>query len=158
MDTACQNYLNRYLHTLPRDVAVNYQSYSADYFCADEVNANLCADLILRGEKTATCSLEYWYSQKGEIMPKVGHLQVVTNWQGDPVCIIEITSVSQCQYNEITAEFASAEGEGDKSLEWWKDAHWRFFSLECEELDIEVKHDMLLVLERFKVVYPQIEN
>ena len=45
-----------------------------------------------------------------------GHLQVVTNWSGEPVCIIEITSVSKCKYNEITAEFAALEGEGDKTL------------------------------------------
>ena len=86
-------------------------------------------------------------------MPTVGHLQVVTNWQGDPVCIIEITSVSKRPYNQIDEEFAAAEGEGDKSLAWWRDAHWTFFSLECEELGIEPKDDMLLILEHFEVVY-----
>ncbi len=78
---------------------------------------------------------------------------MVTNWDGEPICIIEITSVSSCRFNEVTEEFAASEGEGDKSLEWWRKAHWTFFSRECETLGIEPSKDMLLVLEHFKVVY-----
>jgi uncharacterized protein YhfF len=86
-------------------------------------------------------------------MPEVGHLQVVTNWDGKPICIIELTSVNICKYSDVTAEFAAEEGEGDKSLNWWREAHWKFFSLECDELGIKPTEDMLLVLERFRVVY-----
>ncbi|PMM11729.1 RNA-binding protein [Vibrio breoganii] len=153
MDEKSQSYLNVYLESLPSDIANKYTSFSADYFCADEYNANLCAQLILRGEKRASCSMEYWYSHEGEAMPAVGHLQVVTDWQGSPICIIEITSVDTCKYCDVSAEFAALEGEGDKSLEWWREAHWKFFSLECQELGITPTQEMLLVLERFKVVY-----
>jgi uncharacterized protein YhfF len=153
MESRSQFYLNEYLDSLPAEVALKYNSFSADYFCADEYNANLCAELILRGEKRASCSMEYWYSHEGETMPQVGHLQVVTDWSGKPICIIEITSVDTCKYSEVTAEFAAEEGEGDKSLKWWREAHWKFFSLECEALDINPTEDMMLVLERFKVVY-----
>ena len=86
-------------------------------------------------------------------MPKVGHLQIVTDWHGEPVCIIEITLVSKCKYGEITESFAKEEGEGDKTLAWWRVAHWKFFSQECDELGIKPSDEMLLVLERFKVVY-----
>lgn len=153
MDERSKSYLEQYLSSLPDDVAAKYTSFSADYFCADEYNANACADLILKGEKTATCSLDIWYSEQGETMPKVGHLMVVTNWNGEPVCIVEITSVSKCKYNEVTAEFAASEGEGDKTLSWWKKAHWDFFSKDCEALNISPSEDMLLVLEHFKTVY-----
>ncbi|EOC1819782.1 ASCH domain-containing protein [Vibrio parahaemolyticus] len=153
MDERSQTYLSKYLNSLPSETAKNYTSFSSDYFCADEYNANACADLILRGEKRASCSLEYWYSQKGELMPEVGHLQVVTDWDGKPICIIELTSVTKCKYCDVTAEFATEEGEGDKSLSWWRKAHWKFFSLECDELGIKPTEDMFLILERFKVVY-----
>lgn len=153
MDAKSQVYLQTFLRSLPTGVAEKYTSFSADYFCADEYNANLCADLILRGEKRATCSMDYWYSHEGEPMPEVGHLQVVTNWVGEPMCIIEITAVSKCKYCDVTAEFAAAEGEGDKSLAGWRETHWAFFSRECEQLGIEPTEDMLLVLERFKLVY-----
>ena len=155
MEERSKSYLEHYLRALPPDETGKYTSFSSDYFCADEYNANLCAELILRGEKQATCSMDYWYSRQGEQRPEVGHLQVVTNWDGEPVCIIEITSVSKCQYRDVTPDFAAAEGEGDKSLAWWRDAHWAFFSKECQELGIEPSEDMVLVLERFRVVYPQ---
>ncbi|PVU64754.1 RNA-binding protein, partial [Plesiomonas shigelloides] len=46
-----------------------------------------------------------------------------------------------------------SEGEGDKTLEWWKNAHRTFFSHECTQLRIAFQEDMNLVLEHFKVVY-----
>jgi uncharacterized protein YhfF len=153
MEELSQAYLDRFLSTLAPQEANKYRSFSSDYYCADEYNANLCAELILRGEKQASCSLAHWYIFEGEIMPKVGHLQVVTNWNGKPVCIVEIISVTTCQYNEVSPEFAAAEGEGDKTLAWWRTAHWNFFSRECDELGISPSEEMMLVLERFKVVY-----
>ncbi|SJL83771.1 ASCH domain-containing protein [Vibrio palustris] len=154
MDERSEQYLQYYLSTLSADTAQKYQSFSAGYFCADEYNANVCADLIARGEKRASCSLEYWYSHADESRPQVGDLHVVTNWNGTPVCIVEIISVSTCLYCDVTAEFAAEEGEGDKSLEWWREAHWAFFSQECEELGIQPSQEMSLVLEHFNVVYP----
>ncbi len=46
----------------------------------------------------------------------------------------------------MTEEFAASEGEGDKSLEWWRNAHWKFFSRECEDLGIEPKGQPTLLL------------
>ncbi len=130
MDKRSQQYLETYLGTLPAESRSKYTSFSAEYFCADEYNANLCAQLILHGEKRASCSMDYWYSHEGEKMPEVGHLQVVTGRQGNPVCIVEITSVSRCKYSDVPESFAEEEGEGDKSLAWWRKAHWNFFSKE----------------------------
>ncbi|MGL1067150.1 ASCH domain-containing protein, partial [Vibrio vulnificus] len=42
--------------------------------------------------------------------------------------------------------FAALEGEGDKTLAWWREAHWNFFSKECVVLGISPSEDMLLVL------------
>ncbi|MPW36590.1 ASCH domain-containing protein [Vibrio sp. B1Z05] len=153
MDEQSQQYLNQYLSSLSELEREKYSSFSSDYFCGDEENANVCAELIRTGVKTATCSLAAWYDSDEEPMPSVGHLQVVLNWQQHPVCIVEIDSVETCRYNEVTAEFAFAEGEGDRSLASWRETHWQFFSDECAELNITPKDDMLLVLGRFHVVY-----
>ena len=114
---------------------------------------NLCAELILIGQKVATCSLNVWYESGEEQMPAIGHLQVVVDWNGKPICIIETDSVEMCKYSDVTAEFAYAEGEGDRSLEWWQKTHWDYFAKECEELSIRPNESMMLVLERFHVVY-----
>lgn len=154
MDERSKAFLDIYLSSLPTQNFDKYTSFCSDHFCNDEYNANLCADLILHGEKQASCSLAYRYLHTGEARPEVGQLLVVTNWQGTPICIVEITSVTECQYNEVTPEFAAAEGEGDKTLTWWRKMHWDYFSNECAELGVTANEEMLLVLERFKVVYP----
>ncbi len=153
MEEQSQAYLDAYLNSLTQTDRTKYQSFSSDYFCGDEHNANLCAELIRVDQKTATCSLNIWYESGEEPMPTVGHLQVAVDWNGNPICIIEIDSIETCKYNEVTTEFAYAEGEGDRSLEWWRKAHWRFFSAVCTELKIQPHEEMVLVLERFHVVY-----
>ena len=153
MEKRSQVYLDNYLNSLSESQREKYQSFSADYFCADEENANLCAQLIRTGKKTATCSLNIWYESDEEPLPVVGHLMVVVNWSGEPICIIEVESVEICKYNQVTPEFAYAEGEGTRTLECWREAHWDFFSKECEELGIEPNEEMLLVLERFHLVH-----
>lgn len=70
-----------------------------------------------------------------------------------PKSIVEKTEVFECKFSDAPPEFAVAEGEGDKSLKWWRKAHWEFFSRECIEQGIEPSQSMQLVLERFKVVY-----
>jgi uncharacterized protein YhfF len=45
------------------------------------------------------------------------------------------------------------EGEGDLSLEYWRKAHWRFFTREAITEGYEVSDDMLLSCERFRVLY-----
>lgn len=154
MNEVQREYLDKFLSALSVEERNRYKSFSAGYFCADEENANICSDLILSGEKTATCSMKHWYESDLEPMPMPGHLQVVTDWNGKPTSIIETTKVYECKFSEVSLEFAAAEGEGDKSLEWWRKSHWDFFSKECRELGIKPDQSMQLVLERFKVVYP----
>jgi len=153
MEEQSRLYLEKYLNTLSDSDRLKYHSFSSDYFCADEHNANLCAELIKIGQKTATCSLSHWYGSGEEAMPTAGHLMVVIDWARNPVCIIEINSVEKCKYNEVTSEFAYEEGEGDRTLEWWRKAHWDFFAKECSDLGIEPNENMTLVLERFHLVF-----
>ncbi|MGI9278256.1 MAG: hypothetical protein ACR2PX_01305 [Endozoicomonas sp.] len=44
-------YLDRYLDSLSEQERARYTTFSADYFCADESNANLCAELVRQGKK-----------------------------------------------------------------------------------------------------------
>ena len=153
MDARSKKFLQEYLDSLSPGESQKYTSFRSGYFCADEYNANICSDLVRAGVKTATCSLKHWYTDGDEEMPRVADLQVVTNWDGEPRSIIEITSVTDCRYSDVDEAFAVAEGEGDRTLAWWREAHWDFFSKECQELAIEPSLEMMLVLERFRVVH-----
>ncbi|MBO0398673.1 ASCH domain-containing protein [Aeromonas veronii] len=130
MNPACSALAEHYLLSLP--VAARARHVSADYFCADEHNTNLCASLVVAGRKRATCSLAYWYLEKGERMPEQGDLLVVTDWSGLPKALVEIVSVTLCPFDKVDAAFAAEEGEGDGSLAWWREAHKAFFEREMK--------------------------
>ncbi len=79
--------------------------------------------------------MKYWFEKGGEKMPGIEHLQVVTDWYGNPTSIIETTAVYECKFSEVSEEFAYLEGEGDKSLKWWQKAHWEIICKECKNLE-----------------------
>ena len=149
-----QTYLDQYLTTLTPQQRETIPSTIVEYFCADEFNANECARLINEGVKRASCSLKQGYDIEQEPLPQVGRITVVLNWQQEPVCIIRLTDVSVCPFDQVSAEFARSEGEGDLSYEWWREAHIKFFTQYAGEIGTEFNLQSELILERFEKVYP----
>ena len=123
------------------------------YFCDNEPCANELAALVLAGTKTATCGSVAGYEYDGEPIPQVGDLSIVTDWGGVPLCVIETTEVTIRAYRDVDAQFAYDEGEGDRSLGYWREAHRRFFTRECAEIGGEFDENMPLACERFRLVY-----
>ena len=116
--------------------------------------ADELADLVLRGEKTATASAYELYKLENEPLPKAGSFDVILDSQDRAVCIVEITIVNVLPFNEVSAEHAFKEGEGDKSLAYWQQVHQAFF-IEClAEAGLEFSQEMGVVLEEFRKVYP----
>ena len=148
-----EEYWKKFINSLPED-AEKPEKHEAWYFCDSEDCANELGELVRTGIKTGTASLVYWYEVEGEVLPQPGDYSVITNWDGDPLCIIQTTSIEICPFNEVSAEHAFAEGEGDRSLAYWREVHWRYFSRECVELGKEPTETMPVVCELFKVVYP----
>ena len=64
-----------------------------------------------------------------------------------------MVSVDHVPFNEVTAEYAAIEGEGDKSLEYWKKSHWEYYTREMEEFDEKPSEDMIIVCEQFKTIF-----
>lgn len=155
MDPRAADYFTRFLSSPLAAGRGDSTRYDAYYFCADRESANHCADLVLQGEKRATASLLWSYEPDNEPLPEVGQLSVITDWEGDPQCIVEVISVEVMPFNQVPAEFAYEEGEGDKSLAFWRRVHWDFFSMECEQIGREPAEDMPVVLEKFKVLWKE---
>lgn len=149
-----KQFLDQYLQQLSPVEKAHVPQVIAEYFCADEYNANECARLINAGIKTATCSLHQAYEKEDEPLPQVGRLTVVLDWDEEPVCIVKVTDVAISPFNQVTEEFAKAEGEGDGSYEWWRNAHFQFFTEYAASLGLEFNEGSKLVLERFEKVYP----
>jgi uncharacterized protein YhfF len=125
--------------------------YEAFYFSDNEEVANELAELVLQGTKRATASLLSSYAAEQKRLPRPGDLSIVTNWSGQPLCVIETLSVEVLPFSEVTADFAATEGEGDGSLAFWRDAHRKFFSRECAAAGREFSESMKIVCERFAV-------
>lgn len=115
--------------------------------------ADQLVNLILEGKKTATCCSQFEYEYDKEALPKVCEKRIVVDGRGNPVCIVEIVEVSIIPFCEVDEKFAHEEGEGDRSLEYWRRGHWNYFSRVLPRIGGEAKEDMNLVCERFKVVY-----
>ena len=114
--------------------------------------------LVRMGVKTATCSLLWSYEAEGEALPAVGEFSVITDGAARPCCIIETTEVEVKAFNQVDEQFAYDEGEGDRSLAYWQEAHWRFFSRACAAIGRKPDETMSLVCERFRVVYPNCQS
>ena len=123
------------------------------YFCDNKKDANECLDLVLQDIKQATATSLWWYEKHNEALPKVGDKHIITDWDGNPKAVIEITKVEQVPFNQITPEFAAIEGEGDKSLAYWKRVHQAYFTREMKPYGEHFSEDMVIVCEYFKTVY-----
>lgn len=114
---------------------------------ADELGA-----LVAAGTKTATSSLAAEYERVDD-RPQVGGRDVVLDGAGDPICVIETTEVTSRRFDEVDAAFAYDEGEDDRSLAAWREAHERFFGRRCELLGLTFDPGLEVVCERFRAVW-----
>ncbi|MFD2617848.1 ASCH domain-containing protein [Terrilactibacillus laevilacticus] len=115
--------------------------------------ADELADLVLKEKKTATTSLYYLYEIENEKLPEKGDIGIITNSKGDAKCIIQTKQVDVLPFYEVTSDFAFKEGEGDRSLEYWRKVHIQFFENELKEINKAFSEDMLVVCEEFEMIY-----
>jgi len=100
------------------------------------------AQLVLAGLKTATC----WAVSQGELT-QLGKRMVMLDGAGTPRAIIETVELTQRRFDQVDAAFAYDEGEGDRSLEYWRQGHRKYFGRLGNYAP-----DMMLWCERFRVV------
>jgi uncharacterized protein YhfF len=142
-----------FIATLPSS-AFPTDDYQVWHFSDNEASANKLGELVKAGKKTATCSLLWSYEVEDQRLPRVGEYNVITTWNGTPLCIILTTEVEIRGFNKVDAIFAYEEGEGDRSLDYWRKVHWEVFSNECNMIGYRSVPGMPLVCERFRKVYP----
>ena len=118
-------------------------------------SAAMSADLlqlIISGKKRAGTALVWALEADEEPASEVGDLEIVLHFDGTPALLTRVTSGIVMPFNAVSAEYAAIEGEGDGSLEYWREAHWEFFSRECERIGLEPRVDMPVSCMTFELV------
>ena len=115
--------------------------------------ADELAALVKQGIKTATADLVWIVEFEARSIPKTGDFSVVLDGAGDPVCIIQTTDISIRPYEKVPPEFAYDEGEGDRSLAYWRQAHWSYFGRRCADIGRKPTLTMPVICEHFRLVY-----
>lgn len=128
--------------------------YEAFAFGDSPALADELAALVLQGRKRATAGLVWVLQAEAKPPPLPGSLSIVTDGAGRPLCIIETHRVDVLPFDQVSAEFAAEEGEGDATLASWRRDHEAFFGRECARIGRAPRADMPVACERFRVVYP----
>lgn len=123
-------------------IPARYQGLRSFAFGDSPELADELLELVLQGVKTATCSTE---DEPNTSTP--GEQWIVLDGQGRPRCIIETVEITYHRYCDVDARFAFEEGEGDRSLAYWRDAHRNYFSRQGR-----FSETMMLMCERFRLV------
>jgi len=152
-EASIRAYWQTFLSTVPSDSPYHAKSFSKGGYGDSPELANELIQLILIGKKTATCGSLWEWEDEDQPLPRAGDIWVEVDGIGTPVCITETTEVTIRKYNEVDADFARAEGEGDLSLNYWRQAHKNYFSRTLPKIGREFSEDIPLVCERFKVIY-----
>lgn len=109
--------------------------------------------LVRDGPKRATAGLASDYDDdedEDQTLPEIGALSLILDGEGSPVCVIRTTAVEIRRFADVDDAFAWDEGEGDRTLDWWRRAHIRFF----DQQGTHIEDDTLMVLEHFELLWP----
>ncbi len=128
------------------------ETYEAWAFGDSKEMAGELAALVLEGTKTATAS-NYSMYEEDEELPYVGLYNIILNGEGQAIAVAVTTSVEIVPFDQVTEEHAYLEGEGDRSLEYWREVHEDFFVRELEEAGQRFHENIPVVCERFEVIY-----
>ncbi len=142
MNQTAREYWDRFWVDSDRPAVVSAWKFGE---AADEL-----AQSVIEGKKTATCSAHVLYELENEPIPVIEEYSIILNSREEPVAIIKTIDVSVMPMNEVTEEFALAEGDG--SYRNWREIHERYFKRELDKVGLEFTDDLLLVCERFELV------
>jgi|SRR6476620_9634314 uncharacterized protein YhfF len=81
--------------------------------------ADELVELVLEGKKRATC----WAVTEGLKAAAVGKSMVALDGKRRPRVVLKTSELTQRQFDQVDGAFAYDEGEGDRSLAYWREAH-----------------------------------
>lgn len=121
-------------------------------FGATAAHADELLGLVLAGTKTGTATSIWDAETTGEQLPEVGDYSIILDGAGEPRAVIRTTALATVPFDQVTAEHAHSEGEGDRTLADWRATHehyWRSYAAGPRSF----APDMPILCERFELVW-----
>ncbi len=115
--------------------------------------ASRLAHLVACGEKRATMGWIDAAEKDGSPIAYEGGVSVITDAFGYPRMVLRTTGVRVTPFGEVDAASAAAEGEGDLSYAYWREAHEAYFSHEADKLGLVFDEHARIAVERFEVLH-----
>lgn len=143
---------NRYLAASGLAEALRHARVSAS-MPGDARNADELLRLYLDGKKSAGSGLVRDYELAGDPLPSPGAFWILLDSKGTPRLIVKCVRVEIHAFDEVPAAIAVAEGEGDLSLAYWREAHAKFFAPYLAKLGIGDLARERVVTEFFEEVF-----
>jgi uncharacterized protein YhfF len=155
MDAAkCEAYWARFVASLAPDDPRRHAIPDAFGFGGGGQLADELAALVLAGKKRGSASLPVEFTSIPLPLPRAGDLSIILDGHDEPVAIIELLSVDLMPFDAVDAAFAAFEGEGDGSLQYWRDAHTWYFRRVFDQLGGTLEHSTPVLCQRFRRVWP----
>jgi uncharacterized protein YhfF len=144
----------KYLQSINEDPFKTKLKYELiDHFCSEKEPADRLYKLAESGIKRATTGSIEICKYHNEPLLKPGDLSILTNFDQSECCVIRTVKSTIKHFSEINEEDAFIEGEGDKSLAYWRNAHLDYFSEEYKRVGLSFSESILVVFEEFEVAY-----
>ena len=122
------------------------------------VDPDELAALTLDGTKTATASGYELYEIDNDPLPEEGGFNIILDGEGQAVCITQTKKVFVTPFKDITERQAYKEGEGDRTLAYWRKVHIDFFEEAYQEAGLPFSEESRVVCEEFERVFPEVDN
>ncbi|MBD5829825.1 ASCH domain-containing protein [Janibacter melonis] len=110
-------------------------------------------DLYLQGKKTAGSGTVENYTTAGDPLPQPGDHWIALDATGRPRCILRTERVEIHSFLDVPDDVARAEGEGDLSLAYWRQAHGSHYLPCLADWGLRRIEDATVVTEFFTLVH-----
>ena len=135
---------------IPDDISPKVKKFGNSEELADRL-----LTLIAAGDKTGTFALEWEFERAPETRPRQGDFVIVLDGRGKPGCLYRIESIETLPFRDITAAHVACEGPTMRDLDAWRTMHWAYWTRILEGTDHAPTEDMTVIVQRFKVLYPE---
>jgi len=143
------------LRSLPVNTQAPTRYFDASAFGSEGENdlADELAELVVQGIKTATASVLNYYQEGNHPIERAGDRCIVLMSTGRPRCIIEMTEIRILPFGEVDEAFAAEYGEGERTLQWWREHLGAYYARECASRGWTFSEEIPLVCKRFRVAF-----